>query len=232
MSTKNDDAVLAQTLEGRVELVIHKLGGFEKVAAAVGLSVRQLHRYISGQTKPPLPFLMTLANSAQCTEEWLLQGTGIEPDLTPPHYKRSSENFVSVPVINVAASAGGGAVVVDEKQDGFLSFSKVWLERQGLNPSELYTLPTVGDSMEPTIHPGDFILCSRAENHRRLGDGIYVIRYGDTVLVKRLLCRPGKVIVKSDNEALYPPYEISMKEDGNDFTVLGKVVMVAGLKQV
>lgn len=141
-------------------------------------------------------------------------------------------HMIDIPVMNMPASAGGGAVVPDEGVASYIGFDAAWLRTQwNLIPNELFTLPTMGESMEPTVKAGEFLLCSASEHHRKPGDGIYVIRLDGNILVKRLQPIPGgKLLITSDNP-IYKPYEISLN-DGVDFLILGKVMLVHGLRRV
>lgn len=148
---------------------------------------------------------------------------GITRSSTPPLGNGASK---SIPMVNVAASAGHGALIYDEDHTEIVSFSQEWLHQQRLSPNELFIVPTIGESMEPTIHSGDLLLCSQAEHHKKAGDGVYVVRLDGNILVKRTQVLPGKKIkVSSDNANQFSPYEIELN-DGIDFAVIGKVVFV------
>lgn len=140
--------------------------------------------------------------------------------------------FVALPVIDVTASAGGGAVVRAENQCGWVMFDRGWLlNTWHLNPSDLFSIGSAGESMEPTIQAGEYLLASRAEDHLKPGDGIYIVRLDGHILVKRLQLLPGgKLMVSSDNPA-YKPFEVEL-DDGIDFAILGKVVLVHGVRRV
>lgn len=238
----------------RFQKVIDLVGGNKKAALIIGKSEKSIERYKAGAANDAsFEDICALTNAAGVSLEWIATGKGqrdgmlsadgfrgIEvPEGMELHLASSQHHgqmkaglghVALIPVIDIRASAGGGSVVFSEGREGFISFSRSWIEKEGLIASKLFTLPTVGDSMEPLIKPGDFILCSGAEDHVKFGDGIYVIRYDDTVLVKRLQCLPGKVKVSSDNHS-YQPYEILLN-DGTDFRILGKVVLVYALKRV
>lgn len=119
-----------------------------------------------------------------------------------------------------------------ETQSGWVMFDRAWLYNTWhLNPADLFSIGSVGESMEPTIRAGEFLLASRAENHLKPGDGIYVVRLDGHILVKRLQLLPGgRLIISSDNPA-YKPYEIKL-DDGVDFAIIGKVVLVHGVRRI
>ena len=135
-------------------------------------------------------------------------------------------DWVDVPRLALGASAGPGAFAGSgasgEAPIGAFRFSHRWIRQQGLDPAMLTAIAVTGDSMEPTLRDGDEILVDRTA--RALRDGIYVVRAGDALLVKRLdLGQPGRIVLISDNQ-VYRPFEIAPDE----LEVIGRVVWKSG----
>ena len=131
-------------------------------------------------------------------------------------------DWVDVPRLPLGASAGPGALALDELPVGAFRFSARWLREQGLDPAQLSAIRVEGDSMEATLRDGDEILVDRTL--RPLRDGIHVVRVGDALMVKRLdLARPGTIALVSDNPA-YRPIELPPEE----VQVIGRVVWKSG----
>jgi phage repressor protein C with HTH and peptisase S24 domain len=108
----------------------------------------------------------------------------------------------------VAASAGPGALVDNELGRPYLAFDQRWLKALTSTPSERLSIVRVeGDSMAPTLNPGDDIMIDLEDCGDRLRDGIYVLRAEDALVVKRLALNPAgrRVTVQSDNPA-YPDW--------------------------
>jgi len=108
----------------------------------------------------------------------------------------------------VAASAGPGAFVGDEAGRPYLAVDERWLKSLTATPSERLSIVRVeGDSMAPTLNPGDDIMVDLDDCGERLRDGIYVLRAEDALVVKRLALNPvgRRVTVQSDNPA-YPDW--------------------------
>jgi phage repressor protein C with HTH and peptisase S24 domain len=130
--------------------------------------------------------------------------------------------WVDVPRLALGASAGPGAMPVEEQPIGAFRFSSRWLRGQGFDPAMLSAIVVAGDSMEPTLRDGDEILVDRS--HRPLRDGIHVVRVDDALLVKRIdTGRPGVVALISDNSS-YRPLELPPTE----VQVIGRVVWKSG----
>jgi hypothetical protein len=124
--------------------------------------------------------------------------------------------------LDVGASAGPGALVEDERAVAHMAFDEGWLRRMsGASPEELSIITVRGDSMAPTLADGDEIMVRRSGGEP-LSDGIYVIRRGDELSVKRVALHPsaGTVAIRSDNPA-YPAWPDC---DPATIDVVGRVV--------
>lgn len=221
-----------------------------------GISDSVMRKYLSGEATPGIDKALSMAESLGVSVGWLITGGGpkeapkpremigygaqgmedreIDFDTSP--YERVVARDLTVPVdnsaikyiplVNVSASAGGGSLVYEENNKRFVGFSLPWLHQNYLSPNELFIVPTIGDSMEPTIHSGDLLLCSESDPHKKAGDGVYVVRLDGNILVKRTQVLPGKkIMVTSDNSKQFQPYAIDVNE-GSDFAVIAKVVFV------
>lgn len=115
-----------------------------------------------------------------------------------------ADGLISVKRHAVMVSAGPGAIVTEELGKPYFAFDERWLK--ALTPSAPASLSIVrveGDSMSPTLNPGDDILVDLEDSTARLRDGIYVLRIDDALVVKRLALNPiaKRVTVQSDNPA-------------------------------
>ena len=112
--------------------------------------------------------------------------------------------LVPVKLLELAVSAGPGAIAGSEQPVAQIGFDPVWLHRlTAAGADELNLVQVEGDSMAPTLLPGDDILVDRSDGEARVRDGIYVLRMEDSLLVKRLTLHPvtRRVTVQSDNPA-------------------------------
>jgi len=134
--------------------------------------------------------------------------------------------LVSVPRLEVGASAGPGAFAGDERPRQHVAFEAEWLRALvGGGLADLSIIQVAGDSMSPTLSDGDEILVDRADATPRLRDGIYVLRMDDALLVKRLALNPvgPRLAVLSDNSA-YPSWPDCTHEN---VEIIGRVVWAA-----
>jgi hypothetical protein len=126
----------------------------------------------------------------------------------PDSSRESDVGLVSVPRLDVGASAGPGSLDAEESRLGRIGFDPQWLRRLGVGDrGALSVIRVQGDSMAPTLSDGDEILVDRADAAERLRDGIYVLRIEESLVVKRLALSPAgrRVSVRSDNDA-YPSW--------------------------
>ena len=132
------------------------------------------------------------------------------------------EDFVAVPRLAIAVSAGPGRFAGGETPFDNFGFSGRWLRDNGLDPAMLSSVTVDGDSMEPLLRHGDEVLIDRRPGPWR--EGIHVVRVGDTLNVKRLArAGQGRIALLSQNMA-YPPVEMAAE----DVEVIGRVVWKSG----
>ncbi len=140
------------------------------------------------------------------------------------------DGLINVKRHPVAVSAGPGAIVSEEQGRPYFGFDENWLKALTATPAANLSIVRVeGDSMAPTLNPGDDILVDLGDAADRLRDGIYVLRVDEAVLVKRIALHPmGRTVtVQSDNPAYpdWPDFRI------DEINCIGRVIW-AGRKVV
>ncbi|KPF79963.1 S24 family peptidase [Novosphingobium sp. AAP93] len=131
--------------------------------------------------------------------------------------------LVQIPVLDVEASAGHGALAGAESQAGQFGFDEKWLRKlTQAKATSLSIIKVVGDSMEPTLYDGDEVLVDVADEQSKLRDGIYVLRMDGALNVKRVAIEPQgrKISVVSDNAA-YPSWQ---GLDRRSVNIVGRVL--------
>jgi transcriptional regulator with XRE-family HTH domain len=123
---------------------------------------------------------------------------GGEIPLIYPGDERLKQGIIIPYLEDQKVSAGYGAELEEEERPSRYFRVPAYLGRY----PDLATLPVKGDSMDPTLHDGDLVVCDGGGWD---GDGIYVIRSDENAFVKRVLFTPDGYQVISDNK-LYPGY--------------------------
>ncbi len=144
---------------------------------------------------------------------------GVSEALLGGRGEDQADDLISVPVLDVQASAGAGAFADDERARARMRFDPTWLRGLKLDPRHLSVIQVTGDSMTPTLQDGDDILVDRGD--RRFRNGIHVLRMDGALNVKRLMIEAGrKMTVRSDNPA-YPSWP---SLDRAEVEIIGRVV--------
>ena len=148
-------------------------------------------------------------------------------------YKNSNDEDVAqvkdvfrIEMLDISASAGNGLIqggdvidvihAIEYRTDNAVSMFG------GRPANHIKVINVRGDSMCPTIEPGDLIFVDVSINQFD-GDGIYVFGFDDKIYVKRLQMIPDKLLVISDNQ-IYREWGIT-SENEHRFMVFGKVLI-------
>lgn len=138
----------------------------------------------------------------------LAQFFGVDETMLGAPRRRSTAEFMQVPMLTVEASAGHGALAEMETRHAQFGFDENWLRRLAISKATSLSIIRVqGDSMEETLHDGDEVMVDLGDGASRLRDGIYVLRMDGALNVKRVAIEPQgrRVSVLSDNSA-YPSW--------------------------
>lgn len=123
--------------------------------------------------------------------------------------------------LDLAAAAGGGGLGEELPGEGVLAADSAVLAALGVEAQQLAIVPVQGDSMVPTLQPGDLLLVDEAQREP-LADAIHVLRLDGALLVKRLRAEGPRMVVTSDNPAC-PPVIAAL----SDVSILGRVVGIS-----
>ena len=187
-------------------------------AREVDIGESLVRKYLAGAT-PGIDKVAQIAKVKGVALDWLINGEGEMSSVELPQLPQrvqateleAKSEFTLVPRLDVQASAGAGRVTIGEDPLEYLAFQSTWLRSRNINPAFARILTARGDSMEETIRDGDVLLVDTSVNRIR-DNTIYVIVYGDMVLVKRVHGRlNGSLQLISDNPR-YPAEELSAGE--------------------
>ncbi len=196
-----------------------------ELAEAVGVVEGTVRKWLRGDSVPYLDQVRQIARITGFPLEWLVQDEPLEAGEGPSTYGANDERVVFIPRFEVRPAAGAGGAVESERARKFLAFREDWIRENGWRAADLAVVTAQGDSMEPVISPGSVLLVDRGERAKQGREGIFILRMGEDLLVKRLQpLEGGRVLAKSDNPA-YSPFEIKGQED-SETAVVGRVVWV------
>ncbi|MDN4056361.1 LexA family transcriptional regulator [Massilia sp. YIM B02763] len=88
-----------------------------------------------------------------------------------------------------------------------------WLDQEGLTVDDTVMVRAVGDPMEPTIVDGEMVVVDRRP---RDTDGVFLVRFGDTVRFKRVQRMvDGSIRLSNDN----PAYMVDVVKKGEEDSI-------------
>jgi phage repressor protein C with HTH and peptisase S24 domain len=221
--------MVGTTFAERLNLVIGKFESPHAFSKKAGVSDSAIRKYLAGSS-PGLDALLRIADAGDVRLDWLAANRGpMHKDdaqaqtvddvmvISEGHTfhiemkSRPSAEFSLVPRLDIQASAGNGLVPYEDDPLEFLAFQSDWLRSKKINPAAARVLTARGDSMEETIRDGDVLLVDTSIS-RVKDNAIYVVSYGDMLLVKRIHGRVnGSLQLISDNPR-YPAEEVAAGE--------------------
>ena len=198
----------------RLAEVIRIIGTTVRAGEIAGVTDEQIRRWRDGKAKPNFASIAALTYAAGKSLDWLATGRDKQEAHLNNHLQVTDEDipgFTLVPRLDIEASAGPGALAHNEQAIDYLAFQESWLRARKINPSFARVLTAKGDSMEPTIRNGDVLLVDTSINYIQ-DNTIYVIVYGDILLVKRVHSRLNGTLQLISDNPLYPPEEVTAGE--------------------
>lgn len=202
-----------------------------ELADAVGVDAANISRLETGKQKQFTEQSLTRIAQALGVKVIDLFTSG-EIDTTV--YKNSNDALAStegkdvfrVEVLDVSASAGSGHIqgsdIIDVIHAIEYSNDQALTMFGGRSSSVVKVINVRGDSMSPTIEPGDLLFVDVSINEFD-GDGIYTFGFDGKIYVKRLQMIPDQLLVISDNPK-YREWSIN-KENEYRFYIYGKVLI-------
>ncbi len=210
------------SLKARVKYRMDELGmNPAQVSKAAGFAPTFIRDLLDGRKKSVrTDTLEKLAEVLQVTTAWL-HGDGPIAIAAGAISEGVTEGFQAVPIYDIRASAGAGALVEDGAPSGYQPYRIAEIDRW--NIEQLAVIQVGGDSMWETLHDGDKVLVNRGEQ-RIVKPGIYILAYEGELLVKRCQrnLNDGSVMVSSDN----PAYASFKVDDPEVLNVIGRVVWI------
>lgn len=194
----------------------------EELSKMINIAPKTISNYERGERQASVEYLTLLYENLEANLEYIVAGKGsmfIEDNSGKNVY---CDNIVYVPIFDIKNAAGSGCIVENETVIGHYPFEQEWFNKNILAPKNaLVVFEVKGESMEPTIKDGDLIMIDTANTAIR--DAIFVVRFDDALVVKRLELMPdNKLQVKSDNPE-YSTFTVDLHTQSG-IAVIGKVI--------
>lgn len=192
----------------------------QKTGATEGL----LRKYLKHQTLPGLEKLLAISQASGYRVEWLATGQGPQQgQSTEPDNLPSPEPLV----MQYQMRPGPETLIQSGSLTGLWAkaFRRVYLPGgKEARPQDLLLLEVDDDAMAPTFSPGDEVLIDRTLASGPLRDGVYLLRVGGALALRRVQLAPNRALrLISD----HPAYAMDVIEPGPHappWAVLGRVI--------
>lgn len=193
----------------------------QEAAQKVGVSRQAIARWLNGSSEPERDKIVALSEFLKLPPAYLMFGESGAFDSV-----ELNDEMISIPVLDVQGGcwpAGRENSVVSMVM--LLKVAKEWVLSRcpSANLYKLHIINAFGDSMEPTIKEGDFIIVDTSKTTIS-ADGIYAIQAGQDTFIKRIQRQiDGSVLLLSDNPH-YQPFQVPA-EDRDNMRIVGKCII-------
>jgi phage repressor protein C with HTH and peptisase S24 domain len=234
----------------RMQEVVDILGSVSELSRRVEVAYPTASKWVKEGAEPSTTNLIKIARVAQVEIKWLATGRGPKfeqqgvNELTD-YYAELANPLIRNTVIGEAECGYGShlhtvcasdyvfvPVCLTEKmndQDATgnkvictTAFNRNWLENYlNVDPQKLSTLIIKDDSMTGVLNDGDHVLINHAK--KAGGDGLYVLRIGKNILVKRTQLKPNNQLLVTSANSVYEPFTVDLANTEQDFEIISKV---------
>lgn len=233
----------------RMQEVVDILGSVSELSRRVQVAYPTAAKWVKEGAEPSTTNLIKIADVAKVNLLWLATGKGPKSDqdvlnttieLHAAHSECRSNLREPMPVyggkltaVNVNAytfipmysieEGEASKLTGDDKLACTMAFNRSWLENN-LNAEalKLSTLIVKDDSMAGVLNDGDHVLINHGK--KTGGDGLYVLRMGNNLLIKRTQLLPNNKLLITSANAAYESFTIDLNANkNNEIEIIGKV---------
>ena len=210
----------------------------QEFASRIGITQGALSQLESQKSKLSMDSLLKINRVFGVDCNWLVTGEGeifYQQNVREPHSMSNAEHCVNrsgyIPLIRGAAHAGYIKNYFNEKYLDSLDVYKI----PGYESDEYRLFEIEGDSMIPSIYPGEIVVCERSPDPMAVENGaLAVVVAEEGIVAKRTYIYEQDrtmLILKSDNPD-YKTYSIAMDTVHEIWQVRAKITSVFSQPQV
>ena len=204
----------------------------KELATKTGLSNGAISLILNGKsTDIKFSSALKIAEALHCDPIELMTGASSQTVAAYEDDEALADGMIAIEQYHVSIAAGSDApeASYEEEHDSRpVWYHRSYFERLGINPKYCRRLQVCGDSMEPQIHDGDWVLIDCTPGQRVVDGAIYGLWQAQEGLRVKRIRKPlkGGLIIHSDNER-YPDEYYDDSESCN-FMLLGRVLERTG----
>lgn len=203
----------------------------EQLAKQIGVATATVIHWANGRRFPrDEEMIRKIADALGVTEQDLFDPSKKEMIVKDELHNNPKKYVSELPELQVLRDMyrlplmdiGAGAEAVLNAEILESIYIPMELLPKDFNPKNVIVGRVIGDSMEPKFYENDIIFFDMVNGRDViLMDGIYLVRYGDTVQIKSVqFLGNGDIRIISFNDN-YPPFQ-PVKDLGVDWEILGK----------
>ncbi len=187
-----------------------------KFADSLGIHKNTLIRYEKEERLPDSEVLTLIHKIYGVDLAWLLTGESklsVSPEdlVFPCDYAPIAVYCPSTNEIDIA---------------GPVSVKRSWIISEfQVEPEDLRLLCVEGESMKPTLFPGDIVLANLKDTIVR--DGLYVVKIEDALIIKRLQRLSKDLIKVSSDNPDYESWTVKLSDFTQTLVITGRVIRVS-----
>jgi phage repressor protein C with HTH and peptisase S24 domain len=191
-----------------------------KFADSLGIHKNTLIRYEKGERLPDSSLLLRICERYDVDPGWLL--TGNPRDLFAGENIAILDEYIPIPCRSTSLDNSGLGNSGTEEP---IAIKKSWIFKQlQAKPEDLSFFYAEGESMKPTLYPGDIVLVNL--HQAAIRDGLYVLQIEDVILIKRLQRLSGDLIKVSSDNSEYESWTANIHNLSQTLKIVGKVVRI------
>lgn len=192
-----------------------------ELAHKLGVTPSSVGGYRRRSNTGPLEQCIKIADQTGVSLDWLILGKsgqkGEAPSFVHSDMGNGTANVPFIPLYGTTVSAERGTLSDNGVVIGQVPFDSNLLSAYNLNPGNCACVPVVGDNMAPGPDDGDIVLVDLT---RQCGDGVFVVRIGNNLCIKRLQWLTDDSLRIGNDNPLYHT-EVLAAEGDDPLTIIG-----------
>lgn len=217
-----------ETIRIKLADIIHKKGyNFRELSLKIGRKDSYIQQYIkyglprrlNEIDRKKICHILNINEEDLIDDELKITQTNFNANVGVSYSELAGRDYVDIDILSYKASNKYQGEIIGKMWLNFTEFGNWYYT----NPFNLKIIRQESDSMEPKISIGNLVLFD-ASIKKYIGEGVYVIRVGSIVQIKRIQMESGHwFTLKSDNE-LYQDINCHI----NDLEIMGRATYCLG----
>ena len=189
-----------------------------KISRLLNIPITTINAYWYENRIPKSEILLKIKQVTNCSIDWLLTGQGEPYSANPNHNQNTPLTAANTQAIDLTQYN----IILNYQHP---NTAPIIIKKSSINnhiTQNLHHIKMPDDSMQPLIEPNDTIIINTEETTPY--NGIYAIKIGETLQIKRLQIQPNSIKITAENKA-YQPIETQILPTDN-LHIIGRVTHI------